>query len=100
INAESSKWLPGGTCPGTGLLPLVNFNRRTGLRGSCRDQNSVQLRDNWRARLLLIFPCKRHHQSTLVFFPPCFASRGSPVRSRPRPPILLMPKDLLDSSIV
>src|SRR5437879_7453020 len=54
-NAESSKWLPGGTCPGTGLLPLVNFNRRTGLRGSCRDQNSVQLRDNWRARILLIF---------------------------------------------
>ena len=33
-------------------------------------------------------PCKRHHRSTLVFSPLCFASRGSPVRSRPRPPIL------------
>src|SRR6267143_3183894 len=33
-------------------------------------------------------PCKRHHRSTLVFFPLCFASRGSPVRSRPRPPTL------------
>ena len=29
----------------------------------------------------------------------CFASRGSPVRSRPRPPILLTAKDLRDSSL-
>ena len=32
-------------------------------------------------------PCKRHHQSTLVFFPPCFASRGrgfeSPTSTNP-----------------
>jgi hypothetical protein len=32
------------------------------------------------------FPCKRHQRSCLVFSPTCFASRGSPVRSRPRPP--------------
>jgi hypothetical protein len=32
------------------------------------------------------FPRKRHQRSCLVFSPTCFASRGSPVRSRPRPP--------------
>jgi hypothetical protein len=26
-------------------------------------------------------PCKRHHRSTLVFFPACFSSRGAPVTS-------------------
>src|SRR6267378_2655601 len=36
------------------------------------------------------FPCKRHHRSTLVFSPLCFASRGSPVRSRPRPPTIFV----------
>ena len=35
-------------------------------------------------------PYKRHHQSTLVFSPPCFASRGSPVRSRSRPPTIFV----------
>jgi hypothetical protein len=33
------------------------------------------------------FPCKRHQTKQLVFYPACFASRGSPVRSRSRPPI-------------
>jgi hypothetical protein len=32
------------------------------------------------------FPCKRHQTKLLVFYPACFASRGSPVRSRSRPP--------------
>src|SRR5215467_8005782 len=36
---------------------------------------------------LVGFPCKRHQTKHLVFFPTCFASRGSPVRSRSRPPI-------------
>src|SRR6266550_2717118 len=44
-------------------------------------------------------PCKRHHRSTLVFSPLCFASRGSPVRSRPRPPNAFIAQDLLDSPL-
>src|SRR6266576_1426227 len=35
-------------------------------------------------------PCKRHHRSTLVFFPPCFASRGARVRVPPRPPTIFL----------
>src|SRR4030095_11516076 len=34
--------------------------------------------------------CKRHHTKLLVFCPTCFASRGSPVRSRSRPPIFFI----------
>src|SRR5215469_6743835 len=36
------------------------------------------------------FPCKRHQQSNLVFFPTCFASRGSGVRIPSRPPTICL----------
>jgi hypothetical protein len=45
------------------------------------------------------FPRKRHQQSCLVFFPVRFATRGSPVRSWPRPPsVSLLAKHVPDSS--
>jgi len=47
------------------------------------DTTSVHLRSG----NFVGFPCKQHQQKQLVFFPTCFASRGSRVRIAYRPSI-------------
>jgi hypothetical protein len=46
------------------------------------DTTSVQLK----SENFVESPCKRHHRSTLVFSPTCFASRRSGVQIPSRPP--------------
>jgi hypothetical protein len=74
--------------PGTFSLPVSGRGRLGTTSGQLRSGNFID------------GSCKRHQAKPLVFYPLCFASRGSPVRSRSRPPTFsLIAKDLRDSSL-